>query len=158
MVLNFQVLEHIEDEPPFLEALKRQLAPGGMVMITTPNRLQSFSENPCHVREYAPQELRSLLSKVFGQVEMLGVYGNEKVMEFDRNRKRAVENVLRLDPLGIRRLLPEPILHFVFARLGQFVRRVAHRSLGKTRIAPTDFRVEAGDLDAALDLVALCSA
>ena len=126
-------------------------------MITTPNRLQSFSENPCHVREYTPEELRTLLSGTFGSVELLGVYGNEKVVEFDRNRKRAVENVLRLDPLGIRRLLPEPVLHFVFARLGQLVRRVAHRSVGETRISPADFRVEAGDLDTALDLVALCS-
>jgi SAM-dependent methyltransferase len=156
VVLNFQVLEHVPDDRAFVERLRSWLKPGGTLMLTTPNVLQSFSENPCHLREYAAGELDRLLRPVFADVELLGVFGNERVREFDRNRRRAVERILRLDPFGLRRVLPETLLHVAFARLGQLVRRVAHRGVGEAPIRIEDFRIEAGRLDEAVDLVALC--
>ena len=58
VVLCFQVVEHIQDPRPFLRGLTTRLAPGGTLVLTTPNRLRTVSENPYHVREYTAAELQ----------------------------------------------------------------------------------------------------
>jgi len=158
LVLNFQVLEHIEDDRSFLRALQSRLAPGGALLLTTPNRLMSFSENPYHIREYTADELRALLDGVFGSVTMRGVRGNDKVTRFDQARQRSVRRILRLDPLGVRNLLPQSLINFAFARLANIVRSQAKSAAGDDRIEPDDFFVTEENLDSCLDLVALCSA
>lgn len=157
LVLNFQVLEHIPDDHAFLGALRSRLAPGGALLLTTPNRLMSFSENPYHVREYTAAELRTLLEGVFASVDMRGMRGNAKVVAFDEARRRSVERILRLDPLGLRRMLPQGLINFAFARLAAIVRSQAKSAAGADRITVDDFSVSEGDLDNALDLVAVCS-
>jgi SAM-dependent methyltransferase len=156
VVLNFQVVEHIEDPLPFLKGLAARVAPGGQLMLTTPNRLMSFSENPYHVREYTGAELTELLKPLFSSVEMLGVHGNDKVKAFDRGREAAVKRILRLDPFGIRNMLPQSVINFAFAKLAVLVRRSARNSPEVTAIVPEDFTVQADNVDEALDLVALC--
>jgi 2-polyprenyl-3-methyl-5-hydroxy-6-metoxy-1,4-benzoquinol methylase len=157
LVLNFQVLEHIQDELPFLEGLKARIKPGGRLMLTTPNALKSFSENPYHVREYTSDQLRALLEQVFSEVEIHGMHGNEKVAAFDAGRERAVKKILRLDTLGLRNLLPESVTNFAFANLSVLVRRSARRESAITgAIRPEDFEVRSDALDEALDFVALC--
>src|SRR5690606_19746299 len=103
--LSFQVIEHLADAHAFLVALAARLAPGGTFVVTTPNRLRTISENPYHVREFTAEELRAELARVFAVVEVRGMRGNEKVERFDEGRARAVARILRLDPLGLRRLL-----------------------------------------------------
>jgi SAM-dependent methyltransferase len=157
LVLNFQVVEHIEDPRPFLAGLRARIAAGGRLMLTTPNRLKSFSENPYHVREYSAAELSDLLTSVFSSVEMLGMHGNAKVTEFDRGREAAVRRILRLDPLGLRNLLPDALVKFAFARLAVLVRRQARGESAGPALVPEDFHVGADGIDDALDLVALCT-
>lgn len=157
VVLCFQVLEHIRDTASFLRALGDRLNPGGVLLLTTPNRLRTVSENPYHVREYTEAELRGELAAVFDSVTILGVHGNEKVEAFELGRARAVRNILRLDPLGLRNLLPRRAVEFAFARLARVVRRRA-RPAGEPAISPTDFRVDGENIARALDLVAVCSA
>jgi 2-polyprenyl-3-methyl-5-hydroxy-6-metoxy-1,4-benzoquinol methylase len=156
VVLCFQVLEHIADEVAFLEALRARLAPHGTLVLTTPNRLKSFSENPYHLREYAPAELRALLGRVFAHVELAAIAGNEKVVAFDARREQAVRRILRLDPLNLRGLLPAAVVRFAFARLARVVRRSARSDSTDVRIAPEDFALRRGAVEEALDLVALC--
>lgn len=156
LMINFQVIEHITDPLPFLKGLHQRLAPTGTLILTTPNRLRTVSENPYHVREYTAAELTELLKKVFGNVEMTGMHGNAKVEEFESGRARAVQRILRLDPLGIRNMLPEKLVHFAFAKLARIVRRQA-RPTGTTDMVPEDFFVSAESIDRALDLVAICS-
>ncbi len=156
LVTNFQVLEHVADEIGFLERLAGLLAPGGTLLLTTPNVRRSFSENPYHLREYTADELRGLLGRVFGDVTVLGMHGNAKVAAFDRERERAVRRVLALDPWGLRHRLPERLCAFAFARLSVVVRMAARRGSGTGRILPQDFTVRADDVDGALDLVAVC--
>jgi SAM-dependent methyltransferase len=156
LVINFQVLEHIRDEIPFLEGLKARLAPDGQLLLTTPNRLKSFSENPYHVREYTAPELEPLLRRVFGTVVLLGMHGNDKVTRFDAARERSVKRILRLDPLGLRKLLPPRLVNFAFAKLAVLVRRQARATSSAERIRPEDFSVGGERLDDALDLVAIC--
>lgn len=156
LVLSFQVVEHIVDPTPFLEGLRACIAPGGQLMLTTPNRLKTFSENPYHVREYDRDELAELLGRVFSRVEISGMHGNERVKAFDRSREKAVQRILRLDPLGLRHLLPRKVFEWAFARLAVVVRRQARNDSGEQKLVPEDFFVSGTDLDEAVDLVALC--
>jgi SAM-dependent methyltransferase len=156
LVLNFQVIEHIDDPLPFLRGLGERVGPGGSLLLTTPNRLRTVSENPYHVREYTAPELRDLLSRVFDRVEISGMHGNAKVEEFEAGRARAVRRILRLDPLGIRKMLPEKVIHFAFAKLARVVRKQA-RPAGSVDMTPENFFVSADSVDNALDLVATCT-
>ncbi len=160
VVLCFQVLEHIREPLPFLRALADRLGPGGVLVLTTPNRLRTVSENPFHVREYTEPELRHELAAVFGEIAIRGIHGNDKVERFEQGRARAVQSILRFDPLGIRRLLPRSIVEFAFARLARVVRRRARAAgpAAATPITPEDFALRDGAVDEALDLVAICSA
>jgi SAM-dependent methyltransferase len=77
VVANFQVIEHLWDQVGFLAECRRVLRPGGILLITTPNRL-TFSPgldvplNPFHTRELAAGELRELLVAAGFTVEFLG--------------------------------------------------------------------------------------
>lgn len=155
VVLNFQVLEHIQEPAPFLRALRDRLAPGGVLVLTTPNRLRSASENPYHVREYTAEELRAELKAVFPHVTLRGVHGNAKVEAFEQGRARAVHRILALDPLELRKRLPRQVVEFAFAHLARLVRRLVKRESARS-FKPEDFVVHRST-DGALDLLAHCS-
>lgn len=67
VVVNFQVIEHLWDQPGFIAECARVLRPGGLLMISTPNRI-TFSPgrdtpiNPFHTRELNAAELTELLT------------------------------------------------------------------------------------------------
>lgn len=154
-VTNFQVLEHLHDPSPFLDAAARCLKPGGVLILTTPNRLASVSENPYHVHEYVADELASVLRRFFARVEMQGVIGTERVYEFERARGAQVQRILRLDPLGLRNLLPQALVKFAFARLALLVRsRVASSNAQAVELAPDDFSIAKTEPPQWLDLLA----
>lgn len=157
LITNFQVIEHLVDPAKFLTAVRSALRPGGMLMLTTPNRLTTVSENPYHVREYVADELLALLRPLFGHVDLYSMMGNEKVRAFDAERARQVRRILRLDPLGVRKMLPERVVKFVFGRLAVLVRRrVAEADQRTQSIVPSDFHVLESPHPEALDLIALC--
>jgi len=65
LVILFDVLEHIEDQDFFLEALKFLMKPNGTLVISVPALRQLFSEyDLCagHVRRYSLQALEEVLS------------------------------------------------------------------------------------------------
>jgi hypothetical protein len=141
----------------FLRAACAALVPGGRVLLTTPNRLATLSENPVHLREYTAAELEEILTPIFSEVTIASVVGSERVRAFDAERRRQVERILRLDPLGLRHWLPRSVTYFAFAHLGALVRRRVTDVAAETRgIAQEDFRVVEERRPDALDLVALC--
>ena len=157
LITNFQVIEHLPDPATFVTAVRAALEPDGVLMLTTPNRLTSVSENPYHLREYTAVELAELLRPIFTRVELYSMMGNEKVRAFDRERARQVQRILRLDPLGLRHRLPAGLVRFMFAQLSVLVRRrVAGVAAETQTIAPEDFTVAEDSRPDALDLVALC--
>lgn len=78
-LVAFEVIEHLEDDEGFLRELRKMLRAGGMLAISTPNRIVASegSQQPLnkfHVREYLPEEFRSLLKRVFTDVTLMGQY------------------------------------------------------------------------------------
>ena len=85
------------------------------------------------MREYTPAEYRALVSPAFSEVDMLGVFHARKL--------RVHELALRL---GWDRV--HPVLRLTRPFYDRFVPAIDER----------DFAVRAGDLDRALDLLAVC--
>ncbi|GAA2558738.1 class I SAM-dependent methyltransferase [Mycolicibacterium diernhoferi] len=78
VVVNFQVIEHLWDQGQFVGECARVLRPGGLLLMSTPNRI-TFSPgrdtplNPFHTRELNAADLTELLEQ--GGFEIEGVYG-----------------------------------------------------------------------------------
>jgi SAM-dependent methyltransferase len=138
-VVFLQTIEHVQDAGAILEHFKSMLAPGGVAYVSTPNLLTlappgaEKSGNPWHLREYRAAEFGGLCRARFGRVELLGLFHARKL--------RAHELALRL---GWDRV---------------------HERLGLTKpfydrftpaIAASDFALRPGNLDAALDFLAVC--
>jgi SAM-dependent methyltransferase len=124
-VVSFQVIEHIEDDHLFLKEINRVLKPGGTAWITTPNRPLSLSRNPWHIREYTAKELTDLAANYFRKVEMKGIAGNDKVMQYhDRNRK-SVQRLMRWDVFDLQYKLPASILRVPY----EFMNRLNRNKL-----------------------------
>jgi 2-polyprenyl-3-methyl-5-hydroxy-6-metoxy-1,4-benzoquinol methylase len=138
-VVFLQTIEHVQDAGAILEHFKSMLGPGGVAYVSTPNLLTlapagaEKSDNPWHVREYRAAEFRALCDAHFGSVEMLGLFHARK---------------LRVHELAIRAGWD-----------------TVHKRLGATKpfydrftpaIAASDFKLRHGDLDRALDFLAVC--
>ncbi|MFI3323615.1 MAG: class I SAM-dependent methyltransferase [Rikenellaceae bacterium] len=122
-VISFQVIEHIKDDKRFVEEVRRVLRPGGRFIVSTPNIKMSLTRNPWHVREYTPEELRSLLVAQFQSVEELGVAGDEKIMEYYRKNREGVEKITRFDIFDLQHRLPRWVLQIPYDILNRLNRR-----------------------------------
>ncbi|CAN5564695.1 class I SAM-dependent methyltransferase [soil metagenome] len=118
-IVSFQVIEHIEDDSLYLKEISRVLRPGGIALITTPNRLQSLSRNPWHVREYTAPELTQLAKQYFPVVEMKGVSGNEKVITYHERNRASVNKIMRWDIFDLQHRLPAAILRIPYDLLNR---------------------------------------
>jgi 2-polyprenyl-3-methyl-5-hydroxy-6-metoxy-1,4-benzoquinol methylase len=140
-VVFLQTIEHVQDAGAILEHFKAMLEPGGAAYVSTPNLLTlaapgaEKSDNPWHVREYRAEEFRSLCEAHFGRVELLGLFHARKL--------RAHQLALRL---GWDRV------HSALRVTGPFYERFT------PAISSADFRLRAGELDRALDFLAVCHA
>lgn len=153
LVVSCQVIEHLEDPVGFLRGLAHVTAPGGRIVVTTPNRLMSVSENPYHLREWTAPELLDLAAPVLPGARVLGVRASERVLAWERARGEQVARILRLDPLGLRHWLPGFVVRGVFPKLAELVRRRIAGGGGVPAVGPEDFEVTDGNLERVLDLV-----
>jgi SAM-dependent methyltransferase len=153
LVVSFQVIEHLPDAVGFLRSLAARTAAGGQVIVTTPNRLMSVSENPYHLREWTAPELRTLAAPVLPGLRVLGVHGSPRVLAYERARGEQVKKLLRLDPLGLRHRLPDFVVHRVFPRLARLVRTRLRAGSALPAVTAEDFVVHGDDLEQALDLM-----
>ncbi len=76
LVLSFETLEHVEAQDDLVAGLAAALAPGGCMMISSPDKA-NYSDatgyrNEFHVRELYRDELSALLSRHFRVVRLYG--------------------------------------------------------------------------------------
>ena len=137
-IVFLQTIEHLERPDSALEHFRAMLRPRGTAYVSTPNVLTlappgaEKSANPWHVREYRAEEFRAVCEASFAHVELLGVFHARKL--------RAHELALALgwDSLHRRLRLTRPFY-------GHLVPAISAR----------DFAVRRGDLDRALDFLAV---
>ena len=138
-IVFLQTIEHVNDPAGLLDRFASLLAPGGVAYVTTPNRLTlappgaERSDNPWHVREYAPEEFEALVRPVFASVEVLGIFHARK---------------LRVHELAIRAGWDR--IHPAFGLTKRFYRWFV------PAISEHDFALRTGPLGRALDLLAVC--
>jgi SAM-dependent methyltransferase len=140
-VAFLQTIEHVQDPVAVLGHFRELLAPGGVAYITTPNLLTlappgaEKSDNPWHLKEYRADEFGALCRSVFPTVELLGLFHARK---------------LRLHALALR--AGWDYVHRRLGVTGAFYDRFT------PAIASRDFALRPGNLDGALDFLAVCRA
>ena len=158
LVVSFQVIEHLEQPAPYIEAMARSLRPSGEALITTPNALTSLGVNPYHVHEYSADELAERLGRCFADVDVRGVGASAAVRRYLDARRVRIERILRLDPLRLRERLPLAVIEKLFAWLAVAVRRGVRRDDALPEVDWRDFPIgEHGPApDDCVDLLAVC--
>jgi SAM-dependent methyltransferase len=155
LVVSFQVIEHLADPGPYLDAIASLVTADGTALVTTPNLAMSDGVNPYHVHEYAADELAALMRTRFGDVELLGIGASGPIHAYLAARSARIRRIMRLDPLGLHRHLPRELVEWLFARFARLVRRQARGERGTPDASWRDFPV--GPADArCLDLLAIC--
>lgn len=121
VVLNCDVLEHVEDDRTALAELLRVLRPGGLAVLTVPAHQFLWSEHDealSHRRRYSARQLRNLVEEAGGRVEKLspvvtGVFLPILVFRLLQHlRPKGPE-----DPRTDLRVLPGPINRLFIAAL-----------------------------------------
>src|SRR5437870_5680359 len=76
VIVCFEAIEHIEDQERLLGEVTRLLQPGGLFIVSTPNKVvyhdESEEENPFHVKELYFEEFQQLLARHFQNIRFLG--------------------------------------------------------------------------------------
>lgn len=142
VVANLQVIEHLWDQAGFLAECHRVLRPGGLLLVTTPNRI-TFSPgrdtplNPFHTRELAAAELAELLRDTDFEVRtMAGLRHGPGLAAVDARHGGSIIQA-QLDLAVSGEPWPDALLADVAA------------------VSTADFSITEDDVDASLDLVAV---
>jgi len=159
VVSSFQVIEHVPDVKRYLVELKRVLAPGGILLITTPNRayrLLPFQKpwNDEHIREYSKSSLAKEMGAVFDDCVIRAVSGTPEINEVEHRR-------VRQTPLKAYVLQPARRLVRRFSSPGPVVERAAPPATttvpkGQLVAYSTDDFTVGDDAASALDWLAQC--
>jgi len=175
VIMCCQVIEHIVDYDIFLEELKRVLSPTGVAVFTTPNSLIRLDPgmkpwNKFHVHEFDHSELQKLLMAHFSAVQIMGLFAEESTYLVEKNRLSREREAARKRQQHSHyyRLLstmesvaPDKVLR----QLKKLKKSLAASPWLNRRIDRTfteqhdlgDFFYRTDRLDAALDLLGLCT-
>ena len=136
-VVSLQVIEHLHSPQEFLAECARILAPGGVLIVSTPNRL-TFSpdglRNPFHTFEFAPDELRAAMAQQFGSIELAGTFHGARV---------------RLLEMMLRKPFPERLIAQPAPEWPAWLRAAV------SRVRAGDFLIRSQNLERSLDLIAV---
>lgn len=76
VAVSFETIEHIREQAQFLDEIKRVLVPGGVLILSSPNKAEYSDKrgftNEFHVAELYREELAALLAPRFAHTRWLG--------------------------------------------------------------------------------------
>lgn len=149
VVVNFQVIEHLWDQGQFVAECARVLRPGGVLLMSTPNRI-TFSPgrdtpvNPFHTRELNAAELTELIESAgFAMEAMLGVFHGPRLAEIDARHGGSI-----IDAQITRALADAPWPTDLLADITSI-------TVDDFDLAPGSVEGSGTDIDNSLDLVAI---
>ena len=142
VVINFQVIEHLWDQTQFITECLRVVRPGGLLLVSTPNRItftpgSDVPVNPFHTRELNARELAELLADGgFTLRSMSGVFHGPALTEMDARHGGSI-----IDAQIVRALADAPWPQDLLADVAA--------------VRCEDFEITDSDIDASLDLLAI---
>ncbi len=147
-IVSHDTIEHVQDDHRFVSELSRVLCKGGVLVLTTAHGKERgrTPEDPYHLREYTPEELKDLLSDHFKSIRWYGRRQGARLMAVEGN----MDTVRRWDPIGLRRLVPRWVRH----RIGSLV-SLAQGGVALGHLGPEDIHYVEGIWDDT-NLIAVC--
>ncbi|MFB6724352.1 class I SAM-dependent methyltransferase [Kribbella sp. NPDC056345] len=131
LLTSLQTIEHLWEQPRFVTECARILAPGGIAVLSTPNRLTFPSGNWYHTRELTMAEFTELVEPEFEITHTLGLHHGERLQAWEAEHGSCVDAQLAGPhdkwPAGLRELV--------------------------TSTTYGDFEIRPGDIDESLDLI-----
>ena len=82
----------------------------------------TLTRNPWHIREYTSKELVEISSKYFSNIEIKGISGNSKVIDYYNDNVKSVQKFKRLDFLNLEKYLPNFIYKIPYELLNRYNR------------------------------------
>lgn len=153
VVTAFQFIEHIHDRLGFMKEVYRVLKPGGVFLCSTPNSKMSIARNPFHVHEYTFDEMRKEITAVFKDVDLRGVQASDRVNQYYADNAKWAKKILRLDPLGLHKIIPASWLVKPYNWLTTNMRKdLKDKNDDTLRITTADFFLSQTELDKTWDI------
>lgn len=110
-VVSQDTIEHVEDDAKFLSEIGRVLKDDGVFIVFTPHSPVHTVKpaNIYHLREYSADSFRALAGRYFGEVKFYG----RRLSPALRGLEDSLGGLRSADPLGLRRILPVRVRHFI---------------------------------------------
>lgn len=98
VVVCLQVIEHLWDQPALVAECARVLAPGGRLLVSTPNRLTFPPGNLFHSRELSGAELTDVLAARFDITRRSGLAHGPRLRRLDRRHSGGLVGAQLAEP------------------------------------------------------------
>jgi ubiquinone/menaquinone biosynthesis C-methylase UbiE len=110
-VISQDTIEHIVKDRAFVAEVSRVLRPQGFLVLLTPHARERGRkpDDPFHIREYVQDELAEILARHFTAIRWYGRRQGTRLQHVERN----LDSVRRWDPLGLRRIVPRRLRHWI---------------------------------------------
>ncbi len=131
LITSLQTIEHLWEQPRFITECARILAPGGTLVLSTPNRLTFPSGNWYHTRELTAAEFIELTEPAFEITHALGLHHGNRLRTWEARHGSCVDAQLAVGHEDWNE------------ELSRLVRSTTY----------DDFEIRPGDLDESLDLI-----
>jgi SAM-dependent methyltransferase len=91
LITSLQTIEHLWEQPRFVAECARILAPGGTLVLSTPNRLTFPSGNWYHTHELTAAEFTDLVEPAFEITHALGLHHGDRLRSWEAHHGSCVD-------------------------------------------------------------------